>query len=96
MLRRRTTFTTGQLLTCSELKWFVHLPDRHAAGPVRLSFLEGLSVPDRLRASGIPLGVNTDRGVPVPVFQPVQQHSKSCWLPGLPILPVMRIGRRVS
>jgi hypothetical protein len=82
MLRQRTTHTTGQLLTASELALFVHPPDRVAATIVHLDLISGLPVPDSLRGHGIPLGVNTTRGVPIPVIQPLHQHNKSCWMIG--------------
>uniref|UniRef100_Q023G1 Uncharacterized protein n=1 Tax=Solibacter usitatus (strain Ellin6076) TaxID=234267 RepID=Q023G1_SOLUE len=81
-LRERTTHTTGQLLTTSELSTFVHPPDQTTSSSTRRTFLQGLAVPQRLRGHGLPLGTNTDRGDPITVFQPDNQHNKSAWLIG--------------
>lgn len=82
MVRERTTHTVGQLLTSAELSLLVHLPDLGARGPVQLDLIEGLPVPPSLRAPGLALGVNTTRGVPVPVYQPLDQTNRSAWYLG--------------
>jgi len=82
LLRRRVSYTLGQLFTSSELSLLVHPPDSAAAGLVHLDIARGLTVPDALRHDGIPLGENHDRGLPMSVVQPDGQQNKSAWLIG--------------
>ena len=79
VLRDRRAYAPGQFLTSSELATFVHPPDRASTGGIRASFLDGLLVPDRLRHDGVPLGVNHNRGVLIPVFRPHAAQNKSTW-----------------
>lgn len=82
MLRSRTTHTTGQLFTASELATFAHLPDTTNVGQVRLLALEGLPVPDALRQPGFLLGTYSGRGESVEVHLPVDQPNWGMWVPG--------------
>lgn len=66
MLRERTTYTIGQLVSAGELAPLVQPPPRGIPGNGRLSFFEELPVPERLRSPGLFLGANTSRGVAIP------------------------------
>ncbi|HEY3439716.1 MAG TPA: hypothetical protein VGK29_03145 [Paludibaculum sp.] len=77
MIRERTTHTSGQLLTTSELATFVHHPDTLPGGRVQLVATNGLPVPKRRCENGFPLGTNNYNGAPLIVRQPNDQHNKN-------------------
>jgi len=92
MLRQRATHTAGQLLTSSELARFVHLPDRAAAGPVHLSFMEFIS-------TIVPGGDGEIRAASEELAKfffdaALLHHRLCCWVPaeGRPVFVPERTG----
>ena len=79
MIRDRTTHTSGQLLTTSELATFVHHPNTAPVGRVALTPANSRPAPERLRQDGFGLGTNDYTGTDVILCQPDDQPNRNNW-----------------